>query len=119
MNVTGIINLFVETKKANGSFFKVFSTSFSSKGQVEGEYYRKSMEVRFNTENIPAEKLSKLKDDMYYELSIEEGWIGVRQYQDKDENTKRVFYVFVNKATLKDSHKKRPKDKPENDDLPF
>ena len=119
MTITGLINLFVETKKTSGSVFKTFSTSISSKGRVEGEYYRKSMEVRFNTENIPTEKLYKLKDNEWYELEIEEGWLGVRQYQDKEDQTKSVFYIFVNKGTLKEAHKKKPKDKPANDDLPF
>lgn len=119
MNLTGIINLFVETKKASGSVFKTFSTSISTKGKVEGEYIRKSMEVRFNTENISTDNLYKLKDEMYYELEIQEGWLGVREYQDKEGKDKRVFYIFVNKATLKDSHKKKKPEKPNDSDLPF
>ena len=119
MTITGLINLFVETKKTSGSVFKTFSTSFSSKGKVEGEFVRKSMEVRFNTENIPTDNLYKLKDDYYYELEIEEGWLGVREYLDKNNEAKRVFYVFVNKGTLKDQHKKKIQKKESENDLPF
>ncbi len=117
MKVSERLVLFVQDKKGKENRpFKTFSTTISSKKE-DGIYINKSMEVRFNTENIPLEKLNKLSQDKCYTLEVEEGWLGVREYQTENEETRKVIYVFVDKATVKDS---KPINKTqENSDLPF
>lgn len=116
MEVKGKIRLFVKELKAKeGRHFKIFSTSFSSKNE-DGSYTNKSMEVRFNKEKYPEEKLNKLSESKMYELEVESAWISVRSYK-KDEIENRVFYLFIDECKFvssKDIEVSKP-----NDDLPF
>ena len=116
MKISERITLFVQDKKGKeGQPFKTFSTTVSSRRGEE--YLNKTLEVRFNTENIPLEKLNKLSSSKCYTLEIEEGWLGVREYEVENGETRRVLYLYVDKATVKDS---KPVNKPaENNDLPF
>ena len=117
MKVSERLVLFVQDKKGKENRpFKIFSTTISSKRE-DGSYINKTMEVRFNTENIPQEKLNKLSQDKCYTLEVEEGWLGVREYKTENEDMRKVFYIFVDKASVKDS---KPIQKTqENSDLPF
>ena len=116
MKVSEKVLLFVEDKKGKeGEVFKTFSTTISTK-RGEG-YINKSLEVKFNTDNIPQSALNKLSSSKCYNLEVENGWLGVREYIDKNNEVKKVLYVFIDKATIKDS---KPVNKTsQNDDLPF
>ena len=116
MQISGKLILFVQDKKGKENVpFKTFSTTISSKRNEE--YVNKSMEVRFNTENIPQEKLNKLSSSKCYTLEVEDGWLGVREYQTEDGDTRKVVYIYVDKASVKES---KPINTPsKNDDLPF
>ena len=116
MKVSEKVLLFVEEKKGKeGNVFKTFSTTISTKR--DDEYVNKSLEVRFNTDNIPQSSLNKLSTSKCYTLEVENGWLGVREYIDKNNEVKKVLYVFIDKATIKDS---KPVNKnSQNDDLPF
>ena len=60
MQISGKLLVFVEDKKGKENKpFKTFSTSISNKN-LDGSYLNKSLEVRFNTENIPQEALNKM-----------------------------------------------------------
>ncbi len=116
MEISGKLVLFVQDKKGKENQpFKTFSTTISTR--KEDKYLNMSIEVRFNTENIPLEKLNKLSSDKCYILEVEEAWHGVRQYQNDNGDTKNVMYIYVNKASVKDS--KPIAKKEENNDLPF
>ena len=116
MQISGKLNLFVQDKKdRENKPFKTFSTTISSRNGEK--YINISMEVRFNTENIPMEKLNKLQSDKMYTLEVEDGWLSAREYENKDGDTRKVAYIYVDKASVKDS--KTIAKKPENDDLPF
>ena len=72
MKVSEKVILFVQDKKGKENQpFKTFSTTISSKRNEE--YINKTLEVRFNTENIPLEKLNKLSSDRCYTLEVEDG----------------------------------------------
>lgn len=116
MKISEKLILFVEDKKGKENQpFKTFSTTISSKKGEE--YLNKSIEVRFNTENIPLEKLNKLKSDHCYTLEVEDGWLSVRSYETEEGDTRKVLYIYVDKASVKDSKKiNKPSS---NNDLPF
>ena len=117
MQISGKLNLFVQDKKGKENKpFKTFSTTVSSQ-DLEGKYINKTIEVRFNTENIPLEKLNKLSANKMWILEIEEGWHGVRSYKNDNDEEIKVLYIYVNKATVKDSKDIQAKE--ENNDLPF
>ena len=116
MKVSEKVLLFVEDKKGKeGEVFKTFSTTISTK-KGEG-YINKSLEVRFNTDNIPQSSLNKLTTSKCYTLEVENGWLGVREYTNQNNEVKKVLYLFIDKATIKDS---KPVNKnSQNNDLPF
>lgn len=116
MQISGKLILFVQDKKGKENQpFKTFSTTISSRRNEE--YVNKSMEVRFNTENIPLEKLNKLSSSKCYTLEVEDGWLGVREYQTDEGDSRKVFYIYIDKASVKDS---KPINNPsKSDDLPF
>ena len=116
MKVSEKVILFVEDKKGKENQpFKTFSTTISTK--KNDQYINKSLEVRFNTENIPLEKLNKLSASKCYILEVEDGWLGVREYEVENGDTRKVFYLYIDKATIKDA---KVINKPsKNDDLPF
>ena len=117
MEISGKLILFVQDKKGKENIpFKTFSTTISSK-QLDGEYLNKSMEVRFNTENIPQEALNQLQSSKYYTLDVEEGWHGVRAYKNDNDEEIRVLYIYVNKATVKEA--KLIQSSSKNNDFPF
>ena len=104
-----------EKKGKEGEVFKTFSTTISTKRN--DEYVNKSLEVRFNTDNITQSSLNKLSSSKCYTLEVENGWLGVREYTNKDNEVKKVLYLFIDKATIKDS---KPVNKnSQNNDLPF
>lgn len=117
MLISGKLLVFVEDKKGKENKpFKTFSTSISNKN-LDGSYINKSLEVRFNTENIPQEKLNKMTSDKCYTLEVEEGWLSVRAYKNEADEERKVFYIYVDKATVKEA---KPITKKEaNSDLPF
>ena len=116
MKISEKLILFVEDKKGKENQpFKTFSTTISSKKNEE--YVNKSIEVRFNTENIPLEKLNKLRSDHCYTLDVEDGWLSVRTYETEDGDTRKVLYIYIDKASVKDS--KKINKVTSNDDLPF
>ena len=117
MKISERVILFVEDKKGKENKpFKTFSTTISSK-QADESYLNKSLEVRFNTENIPLEALNKLKADMCYTLDVEDGWLSVRSYKTAENEERRVLYLYIDKATIKDSKKIAKPSK--SDELPF
>ena len=116
MKVSEKLLVFVQDKKAKENrTFKTFSTNVSSKN--DEEYINKSIEVRFNTENIPQEALNKMDSSKCYELEVEDGWLGVRKYTNEAGEERKVLYVYVDKASVKSA--KPIKKAPENNDLPF
>lgn len=116
MKISETIRIFVETKKTKeGKPFKVFSTSFSTKNE-DGSYINKSMEVRFNKENIPESATSKLLESKVYTLNVENAWLGVRAYNNAEGEEVKVFYLYVDKATIKEA---KDINKSKNSDLPF
>lgn len=120
MTITGLIKLFVETKKGKeNTTFQSFSTSVSTRVKDSEEFINKSLEVRFSTENFKAETLRKLKDSKVYDLDVEDGWLSVRSYKNADDVEVKVLYLFVNKATLKGMKDKKVASKKVEDTLPF
>ena len=116
MKISETIRVFVENKQTKeGKPFKTFSTSFSTKNE-DGSYINKSMEVRFNKENIPESATAKLLETKVYTLDVENAWLGVRSYKNADNEEVKVFYLYIDKATIKEA---KDINKSKNNDLPF
>lgn len=116
MEISGKINLFVATREKEGNKFKTFRASVSTKKE-DGSYETASVDVNFDKEQFPAEKLNKLDDKFVYTLIVEEGWIGVRSYQ-KDDKRIPVLYFYVKKGKLDGKKELAPKNA-QDSDLPF
>lgn len=118
MQISGKLMLFIEDKKGKENKpFKTFSTTISNKN-ADGSYLNKSLEVRFNTENIKQESLNQLRSDRCYTLEVEDGWLSVRSYKTENEEERKVFYIYIDKATIK-SFKEIAKTTNQSNDLPF
>ena len=116
MKVSELVRVFVEDKKTkDGKPWKAFTTSFSSKNE-DGTYVNKSMEVRFNRENIPEAKTNKMESTKVYTLEVENAWIGVRSYTNEEGEERKVFYLYIDKASVKES---KDIEKSGNSDIPF
>ena len=116
MKISERVQVFVEDKKTKeGKPFKTFRTSFSTKNE-DGSYTNKSMEVRFNHENIPEAKLNKMLSTKVYTLEVENGWIGVRSYKNEEDEERRVFYLYIDKANVKES---KDIQQASSNDMPF
>lgn len=116
MKVSELLRVFVEDKKTKeGKPWKSFTTSFSSKNE-DGTYVNKSMEVRFNKENIPESKTNKMESTKVYTLEVENAWIGVRGYVNEKGEERKVFYLYIDKAKVKES---KDIEKSGNSDIPF
>ena len=103
MKISERVQVFVEEAKTKeGKPFKKFRTSFSTKNE-DGTYTNKSMEVRFNRENIPEAKTNKMLSTKVYTLEVENGWIGVRSYKNEENEERRVFYLYIDKANVKEA----------------
>ena len=103
-------------KTKDGKPFKKFSTNFSSKND-DGTYTNKSMEVRFNRENIPESATKKMTDNKCYVLDVKNGWIGVRSYKNEENEERKVFYLWIDEASVTEAKEIQQSSK--NGDLPF
>lgn len=116
MDIKGKINLFINPhKRADGSTFNTYSTSIGGKDK-EGNYKNLTLDVKFDGEEFPEEKLAKLTPENYYTLEIAEGFLSVREWADKAGELRRAPVVVISKAKI--TGKKEVKTSPA-DDLPF
>ena len=110
MKISGLTTLFVEKRQGNN----FFSTTISRKAE-DGTYKNCSMDVRFSKEKFPQESLDKLEETKAYKLNIQDGFLSVRTYKDKEGKEKRVIYIQVEDGKLEGSQDIQKK----NNDLPF
>ena len=108
MNVNGKILLFTEGHtinqgKKDEKSFLTFTTTISHKNE-DDTYINASVEVRFVGDMY--EKGQKLAPDSAYTLNVEEGWLDVRTYQDKEGKLKKVIFVNISKAKTEGKPKK-------------
>lgn len=97
MNVKGNANLFV---KKNEKGFNNYSLSLSSKDK-DGNYINGRLECVFDGKAYPEEKRNKkLKEGFCYQIEIEEGFIGVRQYKNAENKIIKVLYVYIQKCKI-------------------
>ena len=117
MNVSGRITLFVATKEKEGNKFKTFRGSVSSKNE-DGTYESYSLDVIFDKETFPSDKINKMKDGFSYQLEVEEGWLKVRSYK-KEEKRVPTLAIYVKKGHLEGQPKEVAPNKANDSDLPF
>lgn len=116
MEVVGKITIFPRVREVKGEKVCFVDGTISSK---EGEtYLNKKVEVRFNKEKFPQEKLLQLDTESCYNLEIEKGWLGVEKWTRKDNTEARELYIYVESGKLTGS-KKVERPLPDKDGLPF
>lgn len=121
MEISGKINIFVEDNKGKTGNFKTFSTTISTK-DANGKYINKSLEVRFNRENITEEQTNKLLSTKCYTLEVESAWLSVRKYTkviNDQEEERKVIFLYIDKASVKSFKDVRKADTSKSNDLPF
>ena len=123
MNINGTITLFVEkrTIKVDGADKErvALSTTLSKK-QEDGTYLNKKVDVQLSSKKFPEEKLLKLDANECYTMEILDGFLSVRQWQDKHHQDRREVVIVVTDGKLT-GHKKVEKKviAVEDNDLPF
>ena len=121
LRVFGKINVFVDEKTIGGKAVKVFSTNIDTE-QADKTKVKGYLDVRFSKSLFPEERIANMKPNKCYTLDITDGWLSVRQYQKGDE-TRKAFYIFVNKANAVAVKDCKPKAETTGDgnngDLPF
>lgn len=106
MKLTGQATLFVNEKERiinevdnTKEVFKSFSITIAQK-QENGKYLNKPLDVRFDKTNFPEEKIAKLVKEFSYKIDIQDAFLSVRSYVDKEGKEVRAFYLQVKEATI-------------------
>ena len=118
MNITNEkITIFTEGHGEGDKAFLGFTTTISHKNE-DNTYLNYSIEVRFVGDMYA--KGQKLAPDFAYKLNVEQGWLDVRAYQDKEGKIQKRLYLAIAKATTEGKGKKINKVKTlDESGLPF
>ena len=99
MEIKGKLKIFPEKKHNDKGDFIVVRGTISSKDQ-EGKYLNKSVEVKFDKEKFPKEKVNALDPEMCYELEVEKGYLLVDGYTNNEGKLITVINLFVCEGKL-------------------
>lgn len=117
MEIKGKIVIFPEMKHNDKGDFIVCKGTISSKDQ-EGHYLNKSVEVKFDKERFPREKVNSLDPKMCYQLEVEKGYLVVDGYT-KDGKTITAINLFVEEGKLTGEPKPVNRVEQPKTELPF
>ena len=116
MEIKGKITIFPEKKHNEKGDFIVCKGTISSKDQ-DGKYLNKSVEVKFDKERFPREKVNALNPEMCYQLEVTSGYLVVDGYE-KDGKQITFINLYVSDGKLVGEPK--PVNRAEaNPNLPF
>ena len=115
MEIKGKITIFPEEKQNEKGKFIVCKGTISSKDK-DGKYLNKSVEVKFDKEKFPREKINSLNPELCYQLEIANGYLVVDGYE-KEGKTITSINLFVVEGKLTGTPK--PVNRAEKTDLPF
>lgn len=87
INIEGLVCFFVKkiTYKQDGETkTRAIYTTNIERCFKEGERtIKRSADVEFTNKNFPQEKLSLLKEDVCYQIDVDEGWLTLTRFKDK------------------------------------
>ena len=115
MEIKGKITIFPERKHNEKGDFIVCRGTISSKTK-EGAYLNKSVDVLFDHEKFPREKVNSLDPDLCYQLEVEHGYLIVDGYE-KEGKLLTTINLFVSEGKLVGEPK--PIKRTEKANLPF
>ena len=95
MNINGKIKIFTKGVNVGDNKFLAFTTSISHK-EEDDTYLNASLEVRFVGDMYA--KAQKLAPDFAYDIGVNEGWLDVLSYQDKEGQLQKKIYVAIKDA---------------------
>ena len=113
MEIKGKIIIFPERKVGKEGEFTIVKGRVSSKNR-EGKYIDKMLDVVFDREQFPREKLNALNPALSYTLDMAEAYLVVEEFE-KDGAKSSFLKIFVKSGSL--VGEPRPVHKPA--DLPF
>ena len=118
MEITGKITIFPRRVENNGEVFVKCDGTLSTKTE-KGQYVNKKVEVRFDKQQFPNDKLLALDCEKCYELQVEKGWLGVSAWKRKDGSEARDIYIHVAEGKLLSSKVVQRPAPVAEDGLPF
>ena len=87
INIKGLVCFFVKkiTYKQDGETKTraIYTTNIERLFKEGERIVKRSADVEFTNKNFPEEKLSKLKEDVCYQIEVEEGWLTLTRFKDK------------------------------------
>lgn len=118
MNINGLIYVFAEVNKG----VKYFRSSIGSKNTSEDgsvSYDNMRVDIRFEKEAFPAEKLDKMKVDTAYKVEVSEGFLTCRKFVDKNGEKRYIPLIVIKAAKVLSSKKVEKRTTTQDSDLPF
>lgn len=115
MEIKGKITIFPEKRSHEGREFVICKGTLSSKTQ-DGKYINKSVEVKFDKEKFPREKVNSLDTTKCYQLEISSGYLVVDGYEKEGKMITSInLYVLEGKLVGEPKEVNRA----EKSNLPF
>lgn len=115
MEIKGKITIFPEKRKNERGEFVICKGTLSSKIQ-DGKYINKSVEVKFDKEKFPREKINALDTTKCYQLEISSGYLVVDGYEKEGKMITSInLYVLEGKLVGEPKEVNRA----EKSNLPF
>ena len=119
IKITGLLSIFSEAHKTEKGNFNSFQTSVdSSDPQNPDIKIREYLDVVFSKDSFPKERLDAMTPDYYYILDVQDAWLQVRQFTDKDGKTRKKLQIFIKVADPKEKKPLKKKEKADSG-LPF
>ena len=120
MEIKGKITIFPERKTGKNGEFIICKGTISSKDKEKDVYYNKSVEVKFDKDRFPKEKLNALDPSKCYQLEVSNGYLVVDGYM-KEGKLITSINLFVSEGKLVGTPKEvnRSEKEQANPDLPF
>ena len=98
MEIKGKITIFPEQRENERGKFIIVKGTLSSKTQ-DGKYINKSVEVKFDKEKFPREKVNSLDPTKCYQLEVSAGYLIVDGYE-KEGKMITSINLFVSEGKL-------------------
>lgn len=120
MEIKGKITIFPEVKSGKNGEFIICKGTISSKDKEKDMFFNKSVEVKFDKEKFPREKVNSLDPTKCYQLEITSGYLVVDGYM-KEGKMLTSINLFVSDGKLVGTPKEvnRVAKEQSNPDLPF
>lgn len=116
MEIKGKIVIFPEKKHNEKGDFIICKGTISSKDK-DGNYLNKSVEVKFDKERFPREKVNALDPTKCYQLEVEKGYLVVDGYKNTEGKPVTFINLFVEEGRL--SGEPKVVNRSESNKLPF